>query len=225
MALVTLVRHGQASFGAEDYDQLSELGAEQAKRLGEFVMNNEEPIECLIHGTLKRHQQSVNAFLGALPYEPICVDDACWNEFDHRAVIRVYVHENPSSLADVLSKEPERVLPVFMKAVERWQARPTDNEYPEPWAHFAERIEQAWVHLNDVVKNYDRVWVVTSGGPIACSVINTLQMPLAHLMTLNARLVNTSLTRFLFRRDQRELLTLNEHSHVSGKYQRMLTYR
>lgn len=225
MALVTLVRHGQASFGADDYDQLSSLGAEQARRLGDFIQSTEEPIECLIHGSLKRHQQSLSALLEALPYEPICVDDPCWNEFDHRAVIRVYVTQHPSSLADVLSKDANRVLPVFMKAVERWQSEPEDLNYPEPWPQFVKRIETAWQNLSDVVSNYNRVWVMTSGGPIACSVMNTLQLPVTHLMTLNARLVNTSLTRFLFQGQQRELLTLNEHSHVSGKFQHMLTYR
>ncbi len=34
MGQIYLVRHGQASFGSADYDQLSTLGAEQAQMLG-----------------------------------------------------------------------------------------------------------------------------------------------------------------------------------------------
>ena len=34
MSLVYLVRHAQASFGARDYDRLSELGRQQARWLG-----------------------------------------------------------------------------------------------------------------------------------------------------------------------------------------------
>ena len=36
MGTLYLVRHGQASFGAADYDNLSELGHRQAVRLGEY---------------------------------------------------------------------------------------------------------------------------------------------------------------------------------------------
>ena len=36
MGTLYLVRHGQASFGADDYDQLSELGHKQSVRLGEY---------------------------------------------------------------------------------------------------------------------------------------------------------------------------------------------
>jgi broad specificity phosphatase PhoE len=37
MGTLYLVRHGQASFGADDYDQLSELGRRQSVRLGEYL--------------------------------------------------------------------------------------------------------------------------------------------------------------------------------------------
>ena len=36
MSLVYLVRHAQASFGARDYDRLSELGRQQARWLGDY---------------------------------------------------------------------------------------------------------------------------------------------------------------------------------------------
>ena len=39
MGTLYLVRHGQASFGAADYDQLSELGRRQSVRLGEYFAN------------------------------------------------------------------------------------------------------------------------------------------------------------------------------------------
>src|SRR3954454_18655168 len=36
MSVLTLVRHAQASFHADNYDELSTLGREQARLLGEF---------------------------------------------------------------------------------------------------------------------------------------------------------------------------------------------
>ena len=37
MGTLYLVRHGQASFGADDYDQLSDLGRRQSVRLGQYL--------------------------------------------------------------------------------------------------------------------------------------------------------------------------------------------
>ena len=39
-----LVRHGQASFGADDYDQLSDLGHKQSVRLGEYFAQERHPL-------------------------------------------------------------------------------------------------------------------------------------------------------------------------------------
>ncbi len=43
MGTLYLVRHGQASFGADDYDQLSARGMEQAERLGQYWRERDQP--------------------------------------------------------------------------------------------------------------------------------------------------------------------------------------
>jgi broad specificity phosphatase PhoE len=43
MGTLYLVRHGQASFGADDYDQLSPLGQQQTVRLGEYFIRAIHP--------------------------------------------------------------------------------------------------------------------------------------------------------------------------------------
>ena len=39
MSELYLVRHGQASFGSSDYDQLSEIGFKQSNVFGEFFVS------------------------------------------------------------------------------------------------------------------------------------------------------------------------------------------
>ena len=51
MGTLYLVRHGQASFGADDYDQLSELGHRQSVRLGEYFAERDIRFDGLIAGT------------------------------------------------------------------------------------------------------------------------------------------------------------------------------
>ena len=55
MSTLTLVRHGQASYMETDYDKLSTLGEEQARKLGEYWARHRISPDRVIHGPAKRH--------------------------------------------------------------------------------------------------------------------------------------------------------------------------
>lgn len=63
MGTLYLVRHGQASFGADDYDVLSPLGHQQALRLGEYFAAKGMVFDAALTGTLQRQIST---------YEGIC---------------------------------------------------------------------------------------------------------------------------------------------------------
>ncbi len=63
MATLYFVRHGQASFGADDYDQLSALGRSQAEALGAHWAARGVTFNAVFRGTLKRHQQTLDGLL------------------------------------------------------------------------------------------------------------------------------------------------------------------
>ena len=224
MALITLVRHGQASFAADDYDQLSPLGAQQAYALGELVQAREEHIDCVVHGTLKRHIQSLDAFIEGVGRQPKRIQDSQWNEFDHRDVLQQFVALYPEFLDDVLSKQPQRLLPVFVKAVRHWQCHRRASIYKENWSQFSARVRAAWDDLEALTEQGAKIWVFTSGGPISLSVMRALQCSEEQLIQLNQKVVNTSLTRFALREEKRQLLSFNEHGHLAGKYEHLLSY-
>ena len=56
MGTLYLVRHGQASFGADDYDQLSPLGLQQAQRLGAHWLAHGQRFDTVLMGTLRLKQ-------------------------------------------------------------------------------------------------------------------------------------------------------------------------
>ena len=66
MGTIYLVRHGQASFGADDYDQLSDLGRRQSVRLGEYFLEKGIHFDVLMAGTLRRHKQTMEGILQGL---------------------------------------------------------------------------------------------------------------------------------------------------------------
>lgn len=63
MSVLYLVRHGQASFGSDDYDRLSDLGREQGRIAGRFLAaQGVEPVS-IIHGEMLRQRQTAEGIL------------------------------------------------------------------------------------------------------------------------------------------------------------------
>ena len=58
MAHIYLVRHGQASFGSDNYDQLSSLGFEQARLLGQWFAHTRQSFGQVVTGGMARHRQT-----------------------------------------------------------------------------------------------------------------------------------------------------------------------
>jgi len=55
MAVIRLIRHGQASFGRKDYDNLSEIGKRQSTVLGESLKDRAGEVDLVVCGAMKRH--------------------------------------------------------------------------------------------------------------------------------------------------------------------------
>ncbi len=91
MGQIYLVRHGQASFGKENYDQLSDLGMEQGRLLGKWFADCGVQFDQVVTGDMERHRQTAEACLAQLPQAyPASgwVTDAGFNEYDHREVLQ-----------------------------------------------------------------------------------------------------------------------------------------
>ena len=110
MSAVYLVRHGQASFGAADYDRLSERGEQQARVLGSALAHLSPRIGVLASGGMLRHRQTAQACLQAMGHPAEWQVDAGWNEFDHVAVIGLDEGRFPSARSVNEAVEPERAL-------------------------------------------------------------------------------------------------------------------
>ena len=63
MAKLFVVRHGQASFGAEDYDALSDLGRQQARWLGDYFAERGIRFQRAMSGSLKRQRDTARELL------------------------------------------------------------------------------------------------------------------------------------------------------------------
>ncbi|RLD28023.1 MAG: hypothetical protein DRI75_08115 [Bacteroidetes bacterium] len=62
MSKIYLIRHAQASFLADDYDNLSVKGIIQSEALGTYFLKHNIHFDKIFIGKLKRHQQTFDGF-------------------------------------------------------------------------------------------------------------------------------------------------------------------
>ena len=90
MGAIYLIRHGQASVGAGDYDKLSKLGVEQAYVLGQALVTRGVKPDLVVCGDMLRHRETAAGCLAAMGLPGQWQTDAAWNEYDHEMMIEAY---------------------------------------------------------------------------------------------------------------------------------------
>lgn len=217
---ITLVRHGQASFGAEEYDALSELGVRQAGVLGAALAASGVPPSRVVCGTMRRHRQTAEACLAAMGLPLRWEEDAGWNEFDHVEVLAAL--EPRFAAPGALVAESARVdspndlfLRVFTAAVERWTSGAHDSDYREPWPAFLSRVDGAFRRLGPEAGGGGAL-VFTSGGAISVACRRALGLSDAGAILAAWRLVNAGITRIEVGADGARLVGFNESGHLDG---------
>jgi broad specificity phosphatase PhoE len=220
MGVVVLVRHGQASFGSDDYDVLSETGWEQGRLLGSWLTERGIEPTAVVRGGMRRHRETCQAIQQSAAGWADAAVDPGWDEFDHLAVVSAYP-DAPEGPLD--HREFQRV---FELATARWTSGA--GEYDEPWSAFRRRVTTAFDAACDRAGPGGTTVVVTSGGPIAvaCAALVDRAADDATFGRIwsrfNTTLVNSSFTRVVVGSTGARLLTFNEHPHLEGD---SLTYR
>ena len=213
MGTLYLVRHGQASFGADDYDQLSDLGRRQSLRLGEYFAQKGIRFDGLIAGTLRRHKQTLAAILEGMNHAGEHLSWEGLNEYDSAAVIAA-IHPYPLEPPD----SPERYRHHFRllrDGLAQWMAGVVSPQGMPSYAEFAAGVGGALDHVR--ANHYGQsVLVVTSGGPISTAVGHVLDTPAASTIELNLRLRNTSVTELAFNPRRLSLQTFNTLPHLDA---------
>lgn len=222
MGTLYLVRHGQASFGADDYDQLSELGRRQSVRLGEYFAERGIRFDGLIAGTLRRHKQTLEGILEGMNHAGEHLSWEGLNEYDSEAVIAT-VHEG--KLAKPTSPELYRHhFRLLRDGLARWMAGSTSPLGMPSYTDFVAGVAGALDHVR--ANHYGQnVLVVTSGGPISTAVGHVLGTKPEVTIDLNMRIRNTAITEFAFTPKRHMLAGFNAVPHLDApEYKDWVTY-
>ena len=210
MGTLYLVRHGQASFGAKDYDQLSALGQQQSVRLGEYFRQKGLTFDAVLTGTLRRHLQTYAAIRegGAFDREALLWPGL--NEFDSAAVIAT-VHPYKLDKPDTpeLYRHHFRLL---RDGLTQWMNGVVSPQGMPSYREFKAGVTSALEHIR---KNCEgNVLIVSSGGPIATAIGHVLGTTPETTIELNMRLRNSAITEFAFNPKRHTLVTFNTLPHL-----------
>lgn len=221
MGTLYLVRHGQASFGADDYDVLSPLGMQQAVRLGDYFKNKGIEFDAALTGTLRRQ---ISTFEGICQGMGQPLDVLQWpglNEYDSHAVIAT-VHrgklEKPTT--------PEQYRHHFRLLKDGLTQWMNGVVTPQGMPSYIDFVLGVTTALDHVRKSHDGVvLLVSSGGPISTAVGHILGCSPEATIELNLRIRNSSVTEFAFTHKRHMLVTYNTLPHLdSPDYSDWITY-
>jgi broad specificity phosphatase PhoE len=213
MGTLYLVRHGQASFGADDYDQLSELGQRQSERLGAYWAERGQRFDAVITGSLKRHAQT---WAGIAAGAGLDLQPLIWpglDEYDSLAVIRT-IHSEPLKKPDTpeLYRHHFRLL---RDGLAQWMAGTVSPQGMPSYTEFVRGVSSVLdlVRAEHLGKN---VLIVSSGGPISTAVGQILGLSPERTIDLNMRIRNSAVTEFEFSARRHALLTYNTLPHLDS---------
>jgi broad specificity phosphatase PhoE len=228
MPVVYMVRHGQATFGPGDYDNLTELGREQADLAGRELGRRLSSIDVIAHGDLRRQRDTATACAQALHFVEPTREHVGLNEFDHEDIILALkpAYKRRAVMFADLAKtlNPRQAFQeVFDKAVDRWTAGENDADYNETAAQFTARVLTAFDEL--VQEADDNVVLGTSGGVISAICANLLGGGHELWTNLNRVTMNAAITKVVVGKRGRSVVTFNDTGHLERAGREFLTYR
>ena len=236
MSTLHLIRHGQASFGAEDYDVLSPAGVEQARALGRHLASRPVRIDALYAGP-RRRQRDTAHHLAAAAGELGCAmpEIAIVPELDEYPAIELFrawlprlAVEEPDLAAALggagagANIRSRTVEDAFERITHRWARGELDTGDLETFAGFCERVERGVRGIMAAEGRGRSAAAVTSGGPISIAVGLCMGLGDERMLRLSWVIANASLTELRWRGDELSLFGFNATHHLDND---IITYR
>jgi broad specificity phosphatase PhoE len=216
VAELLVIRHGQASFGQDNYDVLSELGHRQSAAVGDLLRSAGWKPERILTGTLNRQKDTLTAMgFGGDHAE----EHAGLNEYDFADLLNARF---AGAVPELVKGDRKTHFRTLRDTVFGWQEDAFDGA-AETYGEFAARVEAARNFATDT--DAKRVLVISSGGVIGQMTATALSAPARQMMHLNLQIKNTAMTRFMFSGPMFSLHEFNATPHfMSAETVDLLSY-
>ncbi|OGP85224.1 MAG: hypothetical protein A2V87_07345 [Deltaproteobacteria bacterium RBG_16_58_17] len=236
MGKLYMIRHGQASFGSENYDRLSEMGGEQSRTLANHMLAIGLAPDALYSGAMERQKDTARAMVDLYGERGVSLPglriEAAFNEYSSREIIVSYVEdlagEDPSLAADLANFYSDRK--AFQRVFEKILIRWVTGRYRKPgivtWEAFRDRVNDG---LKRIISENGRgrtIVIFTSGGPISAVIQTALGLSDENALRVAWQIANSSVTKFVYDGERLTLAAFNETAHLTLKKDpALVTYR
>lgn len=229
MSELYLVRHAQASFGAENYDQLSNLGHQQARFLGDYFKQRRIGFEYFVVGDMHRHHQTMDGIcegLGTEGAERIILPGL--NEYNFQQMTQAYGNAyGDDPLYQTIEADPsdtKNYYRLLRKILSLW----VKGQIPgiaETWVDFNTRVQGARQQIQAMADSGNRILAIGSGGSISTFVGTVLGVPDETIFDLNLQYKNTGISHFFFNSKKMHLSGFNSVPHLdTNEMETFITY-
>ena len=224
MSTLYFIRHGQASFGASDYDKLSDTGQLQSVKLAEYLHNAQISFKEIYAGTLLRHRETINEYISVskslnIPISEIQYDERL-NEHDTAGILKVLLpvllSEKPHlrEYSDRLLSDKKSFQIIFSEMMSMWHSGKYDMKGVMTWKKFTSDVYGFIDERIDSYNSGENIAIFTSGGPIYVMIMKILSLNLNTAMLVRDQIANTSITKFNYSKDGIMLASFNEYPHL-----------
>ena len=236
MSLLFLVRHGQASFQGDDYDQLSARGVEQSRQLGIHWAELGLILDHVYVGPRRRHRQTLDAVAAVYrerglswpePVELSELDEHCGQDVLSRSLPDL-MQRDPAirEMKEKLRKDSDTAqrdyLRLFQKVTRMWVRRELSLPDLEAWHEFRGRVNRGLAEITEAAGSKKKVAAFSSGGPVAAAMGFSLNLDDEKTLELSWVVRNAAYTEFLFSRGRFSLVTFNAVPHLTNPH--LLTF-
>jgi broad specificity phosphatase PhoE len=212
MALIYLVRHGQASFGRQDYDQLSELGRIQSRWLGQWFAEHGIRFSRAISGTLVRQRDTALGILESCGIDTdLLTTDPGLNEYPGESIWAAHTGGSDPVLQQ--RSDYKAYWRTFRDAMHAWAADRLQT-VPESWDAFGSRIGRSLADAAQGATREEAVLVVSSGGVIGRTIARIVGGPPDTAIELNLQFRNTGFCELIAGGGTLRMLSFNAIPHL-----------
>ncbi len=236
MSALYLIRHGQASFGTDDYDRLSPTGITQAALLARYWLHIGLEFDAVYAGQMKRQidtaQEVLSRYREAGRKAPELQILPEFNEYDSKGILKALIREMAAADPDLRGDaarfftDKRAFQRVFEKVVRRWI---TDGERlpgVTSWQDFRERVTSGIDTVRKENARGKKVLVFTSGGPISAAFQLATGISDGDTLRIVWHIVNASVSTFAYDAERFSLTSFNARPHLElERNPELITYR